>query len=164
MSNDPGWPHNGTAAMPVRIRKLEALSEAQNHRCAYCGVRFEEGLNRPASPSVDEIVPQSTGGKRWWENQVAACRACNAAKGSADAFEFYTFRLDLLERGVAPGAEINGGMHFGKHHRRQAEDLRRALKTGARQVEAGISARKWQDRMGLVPCAKLGDFWPEVGP
>lgn len=41
------------------------------HRCQYCGSRAE---------SVDHVVPRSRGGQHTWENVVAACRRCNAAK------------------------------------------------------------------------------------
>lgn len=43
-----------------------------SHRCAYCG--------RGAS-TIDHIVPRSRGGLSSWENLVAACHACNSAKG-----------------------------------------------------------------------------------
>ena len=42
-----------------------------DHRCQYCGSRAE---------SVDHVVPRSRGGQHTWENVVAACRRCNAAK------------------------------------------------------------------------------------
>jgi 5-methylcytosine-specific restriction endonuclease McrA len=40
--------------------------------CAYCGGRAE---------TMDHVVPKSRGGRHVWENVVAACKPCNAAKG-----------------------------------------------------------------------------------
>ncbi|RFB78539.1 HNH endonuclease [Methylovirgula sp. 4M-Z18] len=45
--------------------------------CQYCGGMFEaKGL------TFDHVVPRSRGGATSWENIVAACHACNGAKGS----------------------------------------------------------------------------------
>ncbi|MCU1489568.1 MAG: endonuclease family protein [Acidimicrobiaceae bacterium] len=41
------------------------------HRCQYCGGNAE---------NIDHVVPRSRGGTHTWENVVAACRRCNAAK------------------------------------------------------------------------------------
>lgn len=42
-----------------------------NHRCQYCGSTAE---------NIDHVVPRSRGGAHIWENVVAACKRCNAAK------------------------------------------------------------------------------------
>lgn len=41
------------------------------HRCQYCG---------SAAENIDHVVPRSRGGTHTWDNVVAACRRCNAAK------------------------------------------------------------------------------------
>jgi 5-methylcytosine-specific restriction endonuclease McrA len=41
------------------------------HRCQYCGAQAE---------NIDHVVPKSRGGTHTWDNVVAACRRCNAAK------------------------------------------------------------------------------------
>ena len=43
------------------------------HRCGYCGA--------PAR-TIDHVLPESRGGPWSWLNNVAACEACNARKGS----------------------------------------------------------------------------------
>jgi 5-methylcytosine-specific restriction endonuclease McrA len=48
-----------------------AIFARDAYRCQYCG--------RPAE-NVDHVVPRSRGGRHSWDNVVAACRACNAAK------------------------------------------------------------------------------------
>jgi 5-methylcytosine-specific restriction endonuclease McrA len=41
------------------------------HRCQYCGAQAE---------NIDHVVPKSRGGSHSWDNVVASCRRCNAAK------------------------------------------------------------------------------------
>ncbi|MCU1492989.1 MAG: endonuclease [Acidimicrobiaceae bacterium] len=41
------------------------------HRCQYCGAQAE---------NIDHVVPRSRGGTHSWDNVVASCRRCNAAK------------------------------------------------------------------------------------
>lgn len=60
----------------VPYRRRAALSRRgvfarDGHRCQYCG--------GPAD-SIDHVVPRSRGGEHVWENVVACCRSCNAAK------------------------------------------------------------------------------------
>lgn len=44
-------------------------------RCQYCGERFDvEDL------TLDHVIPRARGGTSRWENVVAACVPCNAAK------------------------------------------------------------------------------------
>lgn len=70
--------------------KLAMLCESQNWRCCYCGVQM---LISPRShdhaASFDEVIPRTLGGTTNWENQVAACRGCNSARGHQDAEAFY---------------------------------------------------------------------------
>ena len=82
------------------------LAEAQNWHCAYCGVIMVDYLNSPLSATTDHIIPRQThcASGRWvmlrgrlcyknyvdtWENLVSACNACNNAKGSHSAWDFY---------------------------------------------------------------------------
>ena len=74
----------------LRIR----LSEAQNHRCAYCGCKMDlAGAPIGAEPppnmaTVDHVVPRSKGGHKLWSNLVAACFRCNNLRGDMDARRF----------------------------------------------------------------------------
>jgi len=53
-----------------------------NYTCQYCGKGFE-----PSQLECEHVVPESHGGKKVWENIVAACRACNARKGAYECDE-----------------------------------------------------------------------------
>ncbi|MBF2759314.1 MAG: HNH endonuclease [Ectothiorhodospiraceae bacterium AqS1] len=48
-----------------------------DHLCMYCGNEFPAQLL-----TRDHLIPLSQGGKDCWINVVAACRACNHAKGA----------------------------------------------------------------------------------
>ena len=45
------------------------------YKCMYCGREL-----RPNSMTVDHVIPVSRGGRRVWENVVAACKPCNGKK------------------------------------------------------------------------------------
>ncbi len=50
----------------------EGVKRRDGYRCAYC---------RAKADTVDHVLPACRGGLLSWENTVAACRACNNAKG-----------------------------------------------------------------------------------
>ncbi len=59
-------PHRARAPLSRR-----AVFLRDGHRCQYCGNGAE---------SLDHVVPRSRGGQHSWENVVACCKRCNAAK------------------------------------------------------------------------------------
>lgn len=64
--------------------KRMALSEAQNHRCAYCGIKFRNDVakNHPDAATIDHVMPRCAGGKAIWSNEVMACHQCNQGRGA----------------------------------------------------------------------------------
>jgi 5-methylcytosine-specific restriction endonuclease McrA len=65
------------------------LGEAQNWRCAYCGVRLRHVHAHADEATLDEVVPRCAGGLRVWANQVLACRICNSGRGSIPADVYF---------------------------------------------------------------------------
>ena len=81
-----------TIRMPVVIRLIKYVPPAKlknivrfnrnniflrdNHTCQYCGDR-----TLISHLTMDHVVPVVKGGKKSWENIVAACRGCNLKKG-----------------------------------------------------------------------------------
>ncbi len=59
----PRRTHSGLSRRAVFLR--------DGGRCQYCSAPAED---------VDHVIPRSRGGPHHWENVVAACRRCNAAK------------------------------------------------------------------------------------
>lgn len=75
--------------MSNRQRLRRRIAESQNWRCCYCGVRMTADYSRDTSFSLDEIVPQSKGGRANYGNSVGACLLCNARRGDMNALCFW---------------------------------------------------------------------------
>ena len=69
--------------------KRAALLEAQNHRCAYCGVSVSHFGGDDDAATIDEVQPRSRGGQTIWSNQVIACRLCNQGRGNYNAIAYF---------------------------------------------------------------------------
>lgn len=76
----------------IHVPKAIILAEAQNWRCCYCPAIMvpmpKRGDPKPNTLTVEHVKAKGAGGKPVWENEVAACFACNTARGhySADLF------------------------------------------------------------------------------
>ncbi len=70
--------------------------------CQYCGAR-----KAAADLTFDHVCPRSRGGRTTWENVVAACAACNFAKGNS-LLEEIGMRL-VREPGVPTARSLQGG-------------------------------------------------------
>lgn len=97
------------------MRKVElrsSLLEETGHRCIYCGKEIDF-----KTMTMDHIFPETYGGSQDSDNLVAACRGCNARKGSMtvrDAFHSrqLTGRDEFLSR--VRGLESEGLLPSGK--------------------------------------------------
>jgi 5-methylcytosine-specific restriction endonuclease McrA len=61
-----------------RAERLRRILDRDGAHCVWC--------RRPLAPghrdlSLEHVVPRLKGGPAWPENEVAACRACNRARG-----------------------------------------------------------------------------------
>lgn len=71
------------------------ISEAQNHRCCYCGVRFGASIPElgwtpfQTALTLEHVRPKSEGGGHGWDNIAGACRRCNHRRGCEDALAFF---------------------------------------------------------------------------
>ena len=118
-SHDRGGSSAGSGSESDVSTVLERLSEAQNHRCAYCGPFMSEAPLSPLMATVDRVVPRSLGGNEW-DYLVAACWACNMGRSNGDALEYY-------ERVMAHGPPALRPGQRGPHPRILSPDERRAL-------------------------------------
>jgi hypothetical protein len=71
------------------------------HRCVYCGAGEEV-----APLTVDHVEPRMRGGDRSPGNLVAACAACNTAKGSLPAWSYLASRDAERERFLASAPHV----------------------------------------------------------
>lgn len=62
---------------PFDAAEREALKRRHDYRCAYCGVRPEDPLER------DHVVPLTKGGRHAIATFFPACGACNRSKSDA---------------------------------------------------------------------------------
>lgn len=65
----------GRIKWPVDLK--HQLSEAQNHRCPFCGKYMTANGKREDLPTFEHIRPLSRGGADAIENIVISCRGCN---------------------------------------------------------------------------------------
>jgi 5-methylcytosine-specific restriction endonuclease McrA len=83
------------AQLEDRVVLRTRLSEAQNHRCCWCGVRFLDTVGHPFAPSLEHVTPLSEGGADSPENLAVACRRCNTKRGTKPIDTFQAFILSL---------------------------------------------------------------------
>jgi HNH endonuclease len=81
-----------------RAQRLQAAVERDGARCIWCG-RELGGL---VPPTTEHVVPRVKGGPSWLENEVAACRRCNSARGHTGPVEWLE---ECLRRGWEPDEE-----------------------------------------------------------
>jgi hypothetical protein len=67
-----------------RAARLRAAVDRDGPTCIWCG-RELIGL---VAPSTEHVVPRVKGGPSWLENEVAACRRCNSARGHTAPVEW----------------------------------------------------------------------------
>ncbi len=67
-----------------RAERMGAILRRDGDECFWCG-RLLHGLVRP---TTDHVVPKVKGGPSWTENEVAACRRCNAQRGHRSPVEW----------------------------------------------------------------------------
>jgi HNH endonuclease len=90
------FPSEAIAPDLPRAERLLRILERDGAACVWCA--------RPLAPghrdlSLEHVVPRLKGGPAWPENEVAACRSCNRARGHAAPAAW----LDACERrGLRP--------------------------------------------------------------
>jgi len=82
-----------------RRQRMALILERDGYECIWCRTPIEVGLNRA---TTEHVVPRIKGGPSWIENEVAACRHCNGARGHQNPSAW----LDECERlGLQPNRE-----------------------------------------------------------
>lgn len=89
-----------TATVGVIHRKwLEARLIEQKNRCAYCNIRIgisASDIDRQAT--IDHVVARSKGGVDEFENVMAVCDPCNAAKSNLTVAEYLIHPICIARR------------------------------------------------------------------
>lgn len=98
------WGYFSVMSEQWRRARCQQLWEEQQGLCFYCGAAMAAPMGqrlrhrkRPDAATIDHVVPQSQGGAVEWPNEVAACRACNAAKADTAPTADDLHRLQVLK-------------------------------------------------------------------
>ena len=78
-----------------RAARLRAALERDGAACVWCRRAFTTHV----LPTTEHVVPRVKGGPSWAENEVAACRRCNADRGHRGPVEWLE---ECLRRGWVP--------------------------------------------------------------
>ncbi len=123
----------------MRIYWRTQLSEAQNHRCCWCGKHMVFIPNRKDSATIEHVIPRSMGGADHPDNYAVACGGCNTARGNMPAEEF------MMRRGT---------MAVSKRKHEEAEKLtiinELREKFGVHRVSTKVSKQKLEDKMSAI--------------
>jgi hypothetical protein len=83
---------------PGRSERLVAARARDGDTCIWC-VR---PLTDQVTATTEHVVPKVKGGPSWLENEVAACRRCNAERGHRGVVDWLE---ECERRGWSPDAE-----------------------------------------------------------
>lgn len=87
------YPDNGYQAKlafktAVKVYHRTVLSEAQNHKCCWCGRVITELRNRKNSATIEHVQPRSLGGPDHPDNYAVSCDRCNSKRGTIVADDY----------------------------------------------------------------------------
>ena len=80
--------------MAASKRVRSRLSEAQGHRCCYCGICLVDIPRQHNSTTLDHLIPKTVDEWNAEINLVVACKLCNEGRGTMPAASYF----DLVSR------------------------------------------------------------------
>ena len=83
-----------------RGARLELILRRDGPECVWCRRPFDGRLVRA---TTEHVVPRIKGGPSWLENEVAACRRCNSARGHRTLGDWFEA---CVERGWSPNLSL----------------------------------------------------------
>ena len=143
---------------------LRRLFKMQHRKCHYCGIEMILKQGYGTSATIDHMVPKCHGGTRHPRNVVAACWACNNAKGDTG---YDTFKQRIANLGRPDGVPSRHNATKPWEKRRSAEHIERervrqqVLASDARWKPAKTSKRAYVDQVGKYPV--LADVFEAIG-
>lgn len=89
-----------TSGEPSRRARIEQVLDRDGPTCVWCGREFD---GRMVRPTREHVIARVKGGPSWLENEVAACRRCNAERGHASPVQWLD---EVRARGREPRPEV----------------------------------------------------------
>jgi hypothetical protein len=83
-----------------RAERLRRILERDGGECVWCRRPLAAG---DRNLSLDHLIPRLKGGPAWPENELAACRPCNRARGHTAPVAWLE---DCEARGLRPNREV----------------------------------------------------------
>jgi hypothetical protein len=112
-----------------RRRLLRALMAGDSSSCVWC--RRPLDFFEPDA-TIDHVIPLGRGGPTGKVNALAACRACNGARGDTTPF---AWALHCLSVGLAPNlAAVERALAAVEEHGREQWPTPRYARRAARQL------------------------------
>lgn len=81
---------------PKHRARIAEIVERDGDDCVWCRRPVDDRLIRP---TIEHVIPRLKGGPSWLENEVIACRRCNAARSHRRLVDFAD---ECERRGWAP--------------------------------------------------------------
>jgi hypothetical protein len=91
----------------IKVYWRTRLSEAQNHRCCWCGCNVTELRDKKNSATIEHVLPRSFGGADHPDNYAIACHDCNQKRGVTEVDIF-------MRKSAATNALKKTGIKFNK--------------------------------------------------
>lgn len=121
---DEGYKASLAYKTAVKVYWKTVLSESQNHKCCWCGIRMIDEPGHKKSSTIEHVVPRSEGGLNHPDNYAVACNRCNQERGTQDA-ELYLEKVQLRMSLQSIGVRYNGARRRGQNQKgtRSAADI-----------------------------------------
>jgi 5-methylcytosine-specific restriction endonuclease McrA len=95
------------------------LSEAQNHKCCWCGDRMVLERDKSKSATIEHVKCRAHGGEDHPDNFAIACSSCNNKRGTLSVDEF----MECIRLGINPKKKL--GIYKSDKERYLAKKARR---------------------------------------
>lgn len=162
-----------------RRKKVAKLSEAQNHRCAYCGcdcylvvenrdggvnISPPKGMRKNQRATLEHLIPQSSEIQtNKDENLVMACKLCNSIRSDVDPLVFYRtirdkdYRNSKNNKLMAPNKRTRKSMKSMRRRNRKSERRAEVIAGGDDEKKQKLIAK--EQRTWALACT-LVTYWP----
>lgn len=129
-------------SIAIRVYWRSKLSEAQNHKCCWCGLLTTDRRDLPNSSTIEHIQPKSLGGEDTLDNMAMSCHKCNQRRRTKTSDEFM---LELASGNPVPPKDWKGRGPSTKYTKEQFIEFRKyGIRTSSASTPGRIEKRNQQ--------------------